>query len=158
MPIERLTTESPTPTPHPSKDPKKRAAGRAGAAARKAKHEKILDELRVTKAAMAGWRGDVAVLATRQGKSKEVLPAEPPSEDAVKFHHKTPNATVVAQSPPHNAYIVAGLVALGIGLLIRAKLKGSHAPTAVSRPEPPSSAPTQVAPDLNPGADIFDMQ
>ena len=43
-PAERVTVAS-----RPSKDPKKVAAGRAGAAARKAKHERLLEELRTTK-------------------------------------------------------------------------------------------------------------
>lgn len=48
--VERVTTLEPTlVATTKSKNPKKVAAGRAGAAARKAKQEKILDELRAAK-------------------------------------------------------------------------------------------------------------
>lgn len=54
MPVERVTTPEPETTKHMQayrreKDPKKVAAGRAGAAARKAKQEQILAELRRAK-------------------------------------------------------------------------------------------------------------
>ena len=47
--LERVTTPAPVPVMAKSKDPKKVAAGRAGAAARKAKQERLLEELRAAK-------------------------------------------------------------------------------------------------------------
>ena len=145
-----------------SKDPKKQAAGRAGAAARNANREKLLNELRVIKAAMRE-QSDVAVTAASarviQGKSKEVPSAEP--KDVV-HHHK--HAAVATSFPDDwTSYILAGLVALGIGLaiVVREKSASKISPVAtatVSRPQPPAPTPPLVAPHLKPGADPFDMQ
>ena len=145
--MERVTAEPPTPLAQGNKDPKKQAAGRAGAAARKAKQEKILDELRNAKAAMRE-QSDVATAASAnamQGNSKEV-PSVKPYEDAV--HQPMPSA--VAKSPPPDdstPYIFAGLVALGgLALVIRDKRtpNNSSPPPTVNPPRP--RAPTAVAP------------
>ena len=147
--MERVTAEPPTPLAQGNKDPKKQAAGRAGAAARKAKQEKILDELRNAKAAMRE-QSDVATTAASanamQGNSKEV-PSVKPYEDAV--HQPKPSAVAKSNSPPDDwtPYIFAGLVALGgLALVIRDKRtpNNSSSPPTANPPRP--RAPTAVAP------------
>ena len=157
--MERVTAEQhpPMPLAQRNKDPKKQAAGRAGAAARKAKQEKILDELRNAKAAM---------------REESDAPSVKPYEDAVHQPNK-PSAVAKSRHIPDywTYYIVAGLVALGgLALVFRDKITPNNSslpppgPTAnpQARPRAPTSALLLPQPPidslLKTEPDPFDMQ
>lgn len=90
QPVERVTTPEPSKTLAKPKDPKKVAAGHAGAAARKAKQEKLLEEFRAAKETLCS---DVSEKRRQDALSapKELERGEPVSEaPAVQERDWTP--------------------------------------------------------------------
>ena len=72
--MERVTAPSPTAR---TKDPQKQAAGRAGAAARKAKQERLLEELRTGKEAIAPAATPVADEAPKEQPVTQSVKQQP---------------------------------------------------------------------------------
>ena len=72
--VERVTAPSPTAR---TKDPKKQAAGRAGAAARKTKQERLLEELRTAKEAIAPAATPVADEAPKEQPVTQSVKQQP---------------------------------------------------------------------------------
>ena len=90
--LERVTTPAPvvaSPTAKP-KDPKKVAAGRAGATARKAKQERLLEELRAAKEAIAPAATPVADEAPKEQPVTQSVKQQPmpaPADPVVALQH-----------------------------------------------------------------------
>lgn len=142
------------------KDPKKVAAGRAGAAARKAKQEKILAELREAKASIQ-----------RPSAVTEVTEQRPPAE-AVRSHRrseaydKVTNGTTDVQWTP---WIVGGLGLAGVVWLLHSntqKRAVTSAPSVTAgtaaaksqKTEPLAKQPPAAAQQLKTHRDPFHME
>ena len=104
--LERVTTPAPVPVAASptakSKDPKKVAAGRAGAATRKAKQECLLEELRAAKQSL-----QTEAVAEAATPVADVVPKEQPMPATVD-----PGDPVKADWTPWILLIGAGLAAL----------------------------------------------
>jgi hypothetical protein len=108
----RVTAPSPTAR---TKDPKKQAAGRAGAAARKAKQERLLEELRAAKEAIAPAATPVADRAPKEQPVADVLSQQPMPASA------NPGDSVEANWTPW-ILVGAGLAALCVTYMSRSPL------------------------------------
>ena len=87
MPVARVTAPAPAPVVPKMKDPKKVAAGRAGAAARRVRQESLLAELRAAKEAInprseaVATRSVAATLAEQQQPVAKQQPMHAPAAD-----------------------------------------------------------------------------
>ena len=142
-----MTAEEPPPTPTPpptrQKDPKKQAAGRAGAAARKAKQDRLLQELREAKEKV------------RQAPAADA-PTEPEPEPPRRTETREPSAQ-------NWAPVAVGAAAVaGVVLLARLCAPGASKPSAgcvsaVPAPPAQSRAPP-AAQHLKAEPDPFHME
>lgn len=147
MPLERVTVPDALSGGTPGgtrtgaeKDPKKVEAGRKGAAARKAKQEKLLAELRETKASLVP-----KVVALSPGP-KGISTGEPPQHDV------TTNWT---------PWVVGGVALAGTVYLLHCR-GATTMPLAIGRStmqQPPRpSKPSATTQQLNVSADPFYMK
>ena len=120
-----MTTPAPVPVAASptakSKDPKKVAAGRAGAAARKAKQESLLEELRAAKQslqteAVAEAATPVADLVPKEQPVAKQQPMPAPGDPVVALQH------VKADWTPWILLVGAGLAALCVTYMSRSPL------------------------------------
>ena len=141
------------------KDPKRVSAGRAGAAARNAKQQKLLDELRETKAALAP-------LTEREA-------ARAPTTTVVLKETADPEVAVSSDSQSHTAAartdwiprIVGGLGLAGVvwflhGNCFAIPSSGVAAPPKASAPSPAGTAAKQpvASKQLETSSDPFYME
>ena len=114
--MERVTTPAPVPVAASptakSKDPKKVAAGRAGAAARKAKQESLLEELRAAKQSL-----QTEAVAEAATPVADVVPKEQPMPAP-----GDPGDPVKADWTPWILLVGAGLAALCVTYMSRSPL------------------------------------
>ena len=120
-----MTTPAPVPVAASptakSKDPKKVAAGRAGAAARKAKQESLLEELRAAKQslqteAVAEAATPVADVVPKEQPVAKQQPMPAPGDPVVALQH------VKADWTPWILLVGAGLAALCVTYMSRSPL------------------------------------
>ena len=143
---ERVTAEAP---PEPlttaksaaQKDPRKVAAGRAGAAARKAKQQKLLDELREAKAALEPATPPVDVVPPERS-------AQAPPKDAAVPAVATTRQQQTAARTDWIPWIIGGLGLAGVVWFLRGNgfaitTRGVAAPPKASAPSPAGTAAKQ---------------
>ena len=100
VPVERVTAPTPAPVVPKTKDPKKVAAGRAGAVARRARQESLLAELRAAKEAV------------NQSEAAAVLVEQQQQPVAAQHPMHAPAADVKADWTPWLLFGGAGLAVL----------------------------------------------
>ena len=126
-----------------SKDPKKVVAGRAGAAARKAKQERVLEELRAAKASLK--HSDTSHAATNRHDEPTPKPAQ--------RHDTSPWTSLIIGG--------AGLAAIGYMLNMRANRHKTRSVVTQSAEKVASADAQQQLPDtpqLKVSTDPFYMQ
>lgn len=157
--------------PQRQKDPKKVAAGRAGAAARKAKQERVLEELRTVKATLKGSceASDTTCQAKPQehcdtahsaagGQGKDKNGSDIPSEHLAARHY------VSSTSWTPWILAIAGIAAVGMYASCRVKpgmmpLQATSSLTARQAPKNElSSLQPPVTQHLKVGKDPFYME
>ena len=127
-----------------SKDPKKVVAGRAGAAARKAKQERVLEELRAAKASLK--HSDTSHAATKQRHDE-------PTPKPAQRHDTSPWTSLII--------VGAGLAAIGYMLNMRANRHKTRSVVTQSAEKVASADAQQQLPDtpqLKVSTDPFYMQ
>lgn len=128
--MKRVTAPSPTAR---TKDPKKQAAGRAGAAARKAKQERLLEELRAAKEAIAPAATPVADGAVAKQQEQPVTGTTRSASRVNQQRHSVSSAPADPGDPARSAaeaaadwtpwiLVGAGLAALGVTYMSRSPL------------------------------------
>ena len=140
------------------KDPKKVAAGRAGAAARKAKQQKLLDELREAKAALEPATPPVDVVPPERS-------AQAPPKDAAVPAVATTRQQQTAARTDWIPWIVGGLGLAGVVWFLRGNgfaitSRGVAAPPKASAPSPAEAAAKRPpdAQQLKVSRDPFHME